>query len=746
MADLRGQRFGPYVVLERIARGGMAEIFLAKRHGHAGFEKLCVLKKIRPRYAQKKVLRRLLIHEAKLAAKLVHLNVVQVYDLGEIDGIVYLAMEYVRGRDLAAVLTHAAARRERVPLDIGLFVVTELMSGLVYAHGFHDDAGETLGIVHRDVSPHNILISYEGEVKVTDFGIARARIEGAVEQNLRGKFGYMSPEQVNDIEVDQRADVFSAGVVLWELLAGQRLFHTNSPDEAMQRILRAEISPPSKHNPSVPRALDKVVLKALRRNRDERTSSMRNLRGQLYQIIDALPHRAGTRELAVYMRRQFGRVGGYQPGLPTPMYAFVPTKLATAPNTKGALGQMLIELGVTSDEDVEIALAEQRAGGGRIGELMIASGTITEEDLAVALARQSKREWLSESALLGVSPPKELLERFPRGEAEDMLVVPIGVGEKGRAVNVAIPDPYDEARLQEARVVLGVTEIVPHIATRSAIRAAIDAWYVDALEVPEPTLSPVPAGPQVLIADADLTTIMPLLEQLRAEDCDFVTATTGRDARALIASRPPVVALLDVNLPGIDGVNLCLDLVGRHPNAEVFLTQANPDDDQQRRALAVGAADLFEKPLSVAVVSSKIRRALRRHERDGGEARALRFEGVSGSLREMTALDVFQSLEVGLKTAHVVLQYDDGRRGEVGVAQGRIVAAATATSTGDVAFFELVPPGAGLFRIEYRPTSLGHTIDSPNTELMLRAFSLLDPKTPPMSAMTEDLVLSPTPE
>lgn len=744
MADLRGRKFGPYVVLERIARGGMAEIFLAKRHGHAGFEKLVVLKKIRPRYAEKQVLRRLLIHEAKLAAKLEHLNVVQVHDLGELDGVVFLAMEYVRGRDLAAVLSHATARRERVPVDIALFIATQIVAGLTYAHDLCDENGENYGIVHRDMSPHNVLISYEGEVKVTDFGIARARLEGAVDQNLRGKFGYMSPEQVNDIPVDQRADIFSVGVVLWEVLTGRRLFHSKDSNEAMRRILHAEIPVPSTINPLVPRELDVVVLRCLARDRSERPSSMRSLGRKLHRVIDAFSRRAQTRELAVYMRRQFGRLGGYQPGLPTPVRPFVATRYAAAPNTQNAIGQALIALGVATEGDVDIALAEQRARGGLVGELLLQAGAITEDDLAMALARQANARWISESELLSADPPAALLERFPRAGAEDLLVLPISVGDEGRSVTVVTSDPFDEARLAEARVVLGVSQLVPHVAARSAIRSAIEAWYAGTADLPEPTVSPIPSGPSVLLADSDLEVIAPLVEQLRAEDCEFVTAITGRDANALIASRPPLVALIDVALPGIDGLNLCLELLRRAPTSVVFLTAESPTEEQRKKALAIGATDLFEKPFSASVVSSKIRRALKRHERATTARPLLRFEGVSGSLREMSAIDIVQSLEVGLKTAHVVLQYEDGRQGELGVSEGRVIAAATASSRGEVAFFELVAPGPGLFRIEYRATSLDHSIHTPNTELMLQALELVD--LPASRApVTDDLVLSPLP-
>ena len=182
----------------------------------------------------------MLIHEAKLAANLQHFNVVQVHDLGEIDGQVFIAMEYVRGRDLAAVLSNTYRRKERLPLNLVTCIATEFMTGLEYAHRMRNSDGAPLGIIHRDISPQNILISYEGEVKVTDFGIARVISEKPSFQlpgNLHGKFGYMSPEQVMGQEIDQRSDIFSAGVVLWEMLTGTRLFRNKDHKKTVKMIV-----------------------------------------------------------------------------------------------------------------------------------------------------------------------------------------------------------------------------------------------------------------------------------------------------------------------------------------------------------------------------------------------------------------------------------------------------------------------------------------------------------------------------
>ena len=256
----------------------------------------------------------MLIHEAKLAAALQHFNVVQVLDLGEIDRQVFIAMEYVRGRDLAAVLSNTYRRKERLPLNLVLCIATEFMTGLDYAHRVRNSEGLPLGIIHRDISPQNVLISYEGEVKVTDFGIARVLAEKDGFQlpgNLHGKFGYMSPEQVLGQEIDQRSDIFSAGVVLYEMLTGQRLFRGKEHKETIKMIAQRDPAAVCDQR-EVPQSVDRICAKALARDRNLRYQTMGALLGELSRVADTLPRRAATRDLSVYMRRQFGNAAaGY---------------------------------------------------------------------------------------------------------------------------------------------------------------------------------------------------------------------------------------------------------------------------------------------------------------------------------------------------------------------------------------------------------------------------------------------------
>ena len=489
------QRFGPYVILDRIGEGGMAEIFLAKMQGYSGFEKLIALKKILPKYSRNHTFAHMLIHEAKLAASLTHFNVVQVYDLGEIDNQVFVAMEYVRGRDLAVVLSNTYRRRERLPLELALFIGTEFLTGLEYAHRLRGPDGVPFGIIHRDISPQNILISYEGEVKVTDFGIARIISEEKgfkLPGNLHGKFGYMSPEQADNKAIDQRSDIFSAGVVLWEMLVGTRLFRGKNQHDTIKLVAESPIKEPSSLNPDVPPEVDTICLKALARDRNQRYQTMGAFLGDLSRVTETRLRRAGTRDLSVYMRRQFGTPGGgfrsggrggrsdqSNPSVDPPFAAESPVDRARSPSgmDRVPIGQILIKQGAISVGDLEIGLAEQRAQGGLIGEVLVSSAAIDDTELAVALAEQAKLPAISTDDLVAISPPSTLLSRFPRHAAEASCVLPVEMDSDERVVRLAVCDPYDERGVLEAKVVLGVNDVALLVAPRSAIRAALSRWY-----------------------------------------------------------------------------------------------------------------------------------------------------------------------------------------------------------------------------------------------------------------------------
>ncbi len=241
-------RFGPFYLYDLIGQGGMAQIFLAKTFTGLGTERRAVIKRILPQLTGDKCFGEMLINEAKLCARLSHANIVQTYDLGQIEDRYYIAMEYVEGFDLNKLLGLLAKARLALPLPFALFIVVETLRGLDYAHRLSDLEGHPLGIIHRDVSPTNVLISTEGEVKLCDFGIAKVTLGDLTgdhirESHIEGKVAYMSPEQLDGGPVDRRSDLYAAGILLWELLSGRRLFKTKDEEETLARAKAAEIPP-----------------------------------------------------------------------------------------------------------------------------------------------------------------------------------------------------------------------------------------------------------------------------------------------------------------------------------------------------------------------------------------------------------------------------------------------------------------------------------------------------------------------
>lgn len=266
--------FGRYRLERWLAQGGMANIFLATYTGPLGFEREVVLKVILPQYAHHSGFITMFLDEARLAARLNHPNIVQVHDLGEARGYHYIAMEYVDGTNLSRAMR--LARKQRRSISVGLIhlITGELLEALHYAHLRRDREGRSLGIVHRDVTPQNVLISYDGQVKLTDFGVAKANINLHQTQSgtIKGKYTYMAPEQLRGKAVDGRADIFSVGVMLHEMLTGKPLFKRSDPYEIMKAIMEEPIPRPSEINRRSPPELDGVVLRMLARDPARRYS------------------------------------------------------------------------------------------------------------------------------------------------------------------------------------------------------------------------------------------------------------------------------------------------------------------------------------------------------------------------------------------------------------------------------------------------------------------------------------------
>lgn len=278
---------GRYELLRRIAKGGMGEIYLARARGTAGFEKSCIIKTILGHLAEEDEFVTKFLDEGRIVVQLVHGNIVPVFDMGEENGEYYIAMEYIPGRDLREVTKRLGVRAETMPMDLALFVTSEVCKGLDYAHRKTDESGESLGIVHRDVSPSNVLISREGEVKIIDFGIARAagRLGKTVSGRIQGKFCYMSPEQAGGKPLDSRSDIFSAGVVLYELLTGFRPFEGDSDLQSLDLVRQCEYDPPSTLNAEVPPEIDEILARALAKDADDRYQTIDRLQVDILQYL-----------------------------------------------------------------------------------------------------------------------------------------------------------------------------------------------------------------------------------------------------------------------------------------------------------------------------------------------------------------------------------------------------------------------------------------------------------------------------
>jgi len=299
--------FGKYLLLDRINIGGMAEVWRGKQFGASGFERLVAIKRILPNIAEDDEFISMFIDEAKISVQLTHANVASIYELGNILGSYFISMEYIPGKDMRAIFDRCRKKGEPAPVPLVAFCVSKMCEGLDYAHRKKDGMGREMNIVHRDISPQNVLISYEGEVKVIDFGIAKAAGKATKTQAgiLKGKFGYMSPEQIRGLPLDRRSDVFAIGVCLYEMLTGERLFVGDSDFSVLEKVRKAEVPPPSTYNRRIPEALERIVLKALAKDVDERYQYASELGDDLQRFLITSDTIFSRKDLAQYMKSTF---------------------------------------------------------------------------------------------------------------------------------------------------------------------------------------------------------------------------------------------------------------------------------------------------------------------------------------------------------------------------------------------------------------------------------------------------------
>ncbi len=347
-------QFGRYTLLKKLAAGGMAEVYLAKQTGIERFERMLVIKRILPNLSGDEEFVQMFLNEARIAARFNHANIVQIYDLGEANGTYFIAMEYIHGEDLGRIMRKAWQAGRWIPMPLAVRVVASTCEGLYYAHTKTDEGGAPLNVVHRDISPQNILVSFDGGVKLVDFGIARAasNTSGTKTGTLKGKYAYMSPEQAQGKLVDARTDIFALGLVLYELLTGVRPLKRENDLLTLQAASACEIEPPSKVA-SVDPNLDPVVMRALAPKREERYQTAREFQLALEDLLMQERLSASSAHLSDFMRELFAdrleeeaRSGKPSPSTQSPSHKSMPS----------------IEISSASIEQIEPSEVSERSG------------------------------------------------------------------------------------------------------------------------------------------------------------------------------------------------------------------------------------------------------------------------------------------------------------------------------------------------------------------------------------------------
>ena len=293
-----------YRIIERIAAGGMAEVYRAESAGLEGFKKIVAIKRVLPHLSEKKQFIGMFLDEARTSAHLSHSNCVQVFDIGVGDNTYFIVMEFVDGSDLKAIIEHRRSRGQRVPLEAACLICQKTCEGLAYAHEVTDTKGKKLGIVHRDMSPPNVLITRHGEVKIADFGLAKAnsQLERSEPGIIKGKFSYLSPEAAMGEPVDHRTDIFAIGIMLWEMLAGRRLFLGETDLDTVRQVQAARIPSLSQLNSEVTPELERIVQKSLARDPAQRYQSARDLGRDLITHLFRIGHPVSSFDISTLVR------------------------------------------------------------------------------------------------------------------------------------------------------------------------------------------------------------------------------------------------------------------------------------------------------------------------------------------------------------------------------------------------------------------------------------------------------------
>jgi serine/threonine protein kinase len=299
--------FDKYLLVRKLAEGGMAEIFLAKHVGAQGFERDVVIKCMLSQFSGSQEFIDMFLDEARVAARLFHPNIVQITDLGSADGRYFICMEYLAGEDLESIIGRLRQLGRPIPIPLATKIILGSCEGLEFAHS-HREGGQPVNLVHRDITPSNILVTFQGTPKVLDFGIAKASSKLVHTQpgTLKGKLGYMSPEQVRGAVLDCRSDIFSLGVTFFELLTGRRVFERDNELGVLMALMEHPVDAPSKHRPEIPEALDRILLKALERKVEDRYATTSELRADLENFLQSQPV-PSTTQVGAFVQELFGQ-------------------------------------------------------------------------------------------------------------------------------------------------------------------------------------------------------------------------------------------------------------------------------------------------------------------------------------------------------------------------------------------------------------------------------------------------------
>lgn len=531
-----GTQFGQYDLIEPIATGGMAEVFKARMRGVEGFQKIVAIKRILPHLTDNDEFVTMFIDEAKLAAQLQHPNIIHIYDLGKLERSYYIAMEYIDGRDLRSILRFLEEKERRLPLGLAMFIASRLAAALDYAHRKRDLQGRDMVLVHRDVSPQNVLISYDGDIKLCDFGIAKAASKASHTRAgaLKGKLQYMSPEQAWGKDLDLRSDIFSLGLVLYEMLTGRKAFAGDSELSILEQVRSPRMTSPRDIDPGIPPEVERVVMKALKENREERYQTAGELAGDLNNILQSIRPAPGASELGAFLSEMQGRdklgtavaPAARMAAAPAPRPAKSPTP-APEPKPRPAPPAAPPPTPAPSLEISQVMAPQRKIPLGLVAGVVVVVVAVV---LAVIFLSRDKRG--AEEPVPGSTP------------TDVSQIVQEEINRLQQTPSIPAPEP---------------TEVVPTSAQPLLPVAAVATPAVAALPTQAPAIAPTPV-PQVPTPAPQIPTVPPTVAAPPPTQEPVVAPTTVPP----VATRPPLASEQPLVRTG-DLVEVSSDVVPPEP-------------------------------------------------------------------------------------------------------------------------------------------------------------------------------------